>query len=173
MIIVEFLVFVISSGLFCSARFRDNLYAVLVAGAIATASSLLFVYHIGATLTAHADASSPPKIIRQIVRVPVVQQISQPPSLSKPEDCHDDYPFLARIFGDEGTTNLAFQVQADGTVSDIKVAQSSGSERLDRAAVDCVKRWHYRPAIKDGKLADVPWAAQVAWSLDDKDKNKK
>ena len=47
MIILEFLVFVISSGLFFNERFRHNLYAWLTAGVIATASSLLFVYPSG------------------------------------------------------------------------------------------------------------------------------
>ncbi|MDE2183309.1 MAG: energy transducer TonB [Alphaproteobacteria bacterium] len=170
MIILEFLIFVISSGLFCSERFRHNLYAVLIAGGVATASSLLFVYHIGTTFMLHADAS-PPKIIKQIVRVPVVQKISQPPALSKAEDCHVDYPFWARLFGDEGTTDLAFRVLADGTVDGVSVAHSSGSERLDKAAVHCVARWHFRPGIKDGVLVDMPWTASVAWNLHDTNKS--
>ncbi len=91
------------------------------------------------------------KIVKQVVKVPVVERISRPPALSKPENCRDDYPFLARVFGQEGTTELAFQVMADGTVSGVKVATSSGSDRLDDAAVECVARWHYRPAIKDGQ----------------------
>ena len=165
MIVIEFLIFVVSSGLFCSTRFRGNLWAVLIAGGIATASSLLFVYDAGAKLAFHPEA--PVKIVRQVVRVPVVQKISQPPSLSKPQDCHDDYPFWARMFGREGTTELSFQVLADGTVDGVSVAKSSGSDGLDDAAMDCVAKWHYRPAIKDGKLTDVPWTARVVWSLAD------
>ncbi|MDE2133739.1 MAG: energy transducer TonB [Alphaproteobacteria bacterium] len=167
MIIIEFLVFVVSSGLFFNERFRGNRYAWLTAGAVATASSLLFVYHLGAMFTVHA-AVPPPRIVK--VRVPVLQKISQPPSLSKAGDCHGDYPFWARLFGTEGTTELAFHVLADGTVDNVTVAKSSGSDRLDHAAAGCVAKWHYLPAIKDGKLADVPWTAQVVWSLADADK---
>lgn len=163
MIVIEFLIFVISSGLFCSTRFRGNLWAVLIAGGIATASSLLFVYDAGAKLAFHPEA--PVKIVRQVVRVPVVQKISQPPSLSKPQDCHDDYPFWARMFGREGTTELTFQVLADGTVDGVTVAKSSGSDGLDDAAMDCVAKWHYRPGIKDGRLTDMPLKVSVAWSL--------
>lgn len=167
MVIFEFLIFVISSGLFCSERFRHNIYAVLVAGGVATASSLLFVYHLGATYMLHADAS-PPQIIRQVVKVPVIQKISQMPVLSKAEDCHADYPFWARLFGHEGTTDLAFKVLADGTVDGVTVARSSGYDRLDEAAVHCVTRWHYRPGIKDGQIVDMPWKATVAWNLSSK-----
>lgn len=170
MVVIEFLVFVISSGLFCSTRFRDNLYALLIAGAVATASSLLFVYHLGTMFTVHAAVPPPPMIVKEVVHVPVVQKISQPPSLSKPQDCRDGYPFLSRLLGQEGTTDLAFHVLADGVVDGVTVAKSSGSERLDDAAVSCVKKWHYLPAIKDGKLADVPWTAQVVWSLGDGNK---
>ena len=171
MIIIEFLVFVISSGLFFNERFRHNLYAWLTAGVLATASSLLFLYHMGIVLTGHAAEPVPVKIVKE--RVAVLQKISQPPSPSQLEDCHDDYPFWSRLRGQEGTTDLTLQVRADGTVGDVKVAQSSGSERLDDAAVECVSKWHYRPAIKDGKLTDVPWTARVVWSLGDTEEDGK
>jgi protein TonB len=165
MIIIEFLVFVISSGLFFNERFRHNLYAWLTAGVLATASSLLFVFHMGIVLTGNAAAPVPVKIVKE--RVAVMQKISQPPATSKPEDCHDDYPFWSRLWGQEGTTDLTLQVHADGTVDGVTVAQSSGSDRLDDAAIDCVSKWHYRPAIKDGVLTDTPWTARVVWSLEE------
>ena len=164
MILIEFVVFVVSSGLFFSDRFRHHLWAVLVAGGIATGSSLLFVYDLVERLAVHPQA--PVKIVTQVVRVPVVQHISQPPSLAKPKDCRGDYPFFARMLGREGTTELAFQVRANGTVGDIKVTKSSGHDALDEAAVKCVSRWHYRPAIQDNQLVDAPMTASVVWNLD-------
>jgi TonB family protein len=169
-IVVEFLVFVVSSGLFCSENFRHRLWAVIVAGVVATGSSLLFIYDFAERMLVHTEA--PVKVVRQTVRVPVVQRVSQPPSLSKPENCRDDYPFFARIFGDEGTTELSFTVGADGTVSAIKVASSSGSDRLDDAARDCVRKWHYRPALKDNVLVDAPMTVKVNWNLDEGDSDK-
>jgi protein TonB len=169
-IVVEFIVFVVSSGLFCSENFRHRLWAVIVAGVIATGSSLLFVYDFAERMLVHTEA--PVKVVKQTVRVPVVQRVSQPPSLSKPRDCRSDYPFFARIFGDEGTSELTFVVAADGTVSAVKIAKSSGSDRLDDAAVDCVKKWHYRPAIKDNQLVDAPMTVKVNWSLDAEDQDK-
>ena len=173
MIVIEFVIFVVSSGLFCSQNFRHRLWAVLVAGAIATGSSLLFVFDLSERLMVHTEA--PVKVVKQVVRVPVVQRISQAPSLSKPENCNDDYPFLSRVFGQEGTTELAFTVLADGTVSGVKVATSSGYDRLDDAAVDCVSQWHYRPALKDNALVDAPMTVKVVWNLegDDIDASKK
>ena len=105
------------------------------------------------------------------VPVPVVQHISRPPALSKPESCRDSYPFLSRVLKQEGTTELSFTVAADGTVSGVKVTKSSGSDRLDDAAMDCVSGWHYRPAIKDDQLVDAPMMVTVDWKLDEKDSN--
>ncbi|HEV2561007.1 MAG TPA: energy transducer TonB [Rhizomicrobium sp.] len=170
MIVIEFLIFVVSSGLFCSERFRHHLWAVLIAGGIATGSSLLFVYDLGVKLAVHTEAQV--KVVKQVVRVPVVQRISQAPSLSKPENCADDYPFLSRVFGQEGTTELAFTVLADGTVSGVKIATSSGYDRLDDAAVDCVSQWHYRPALKDNALVDAPMTVKVVWNLEEGDKGE-
>ncbi|MEI9994540.1 MAG: energy transducer TonB [Rhizomicrobium sp.] len=167
MIVIEFVIFIVSSGLFYSGRFRHHIWAVLIAGAIATGSSLLFFYDVYEKLQARTEA--PVKVVRQTVRVPVIQHVSRPPALSKPENCRDHYPFFARILGDEGTTELAFTVSADGTVRDVKVAKSSGSERLDDAAVECVAKWHYRPAIQDSQLADAPMTVKVGWNLDEKD----
>ncbi len=165
MIVVEFVIFVVSSGLFCSANFRHRLWAVLIAGGIATGSSLLFFWDLYEKLEAPATAQV--KVVKQVVRVPV--RISQPPVLSKPQNCRDHYPFFSRILGDEGTTELAFTVAADGTVNGVKVTKTSGSGRLDDAAVDCVQKWHYRPAIKDGQLVDAPVSVKVVWNLEEGD----
>jgi len=169
-IVLEFLVFVISSGLFCSANFRHRIWAVVIAGAIATGSSLIFFWDLYERLAVHTSA--PVKVVKQVVRVPVVQHVSRPPSLAKPENCRDEYPFFARIFGDEGTTELGFTVAADGTVNNVKVSKSSGSDRLDDAAVECVARWHYRPAIKDDQTVDAPMSVKVTWNLDENDSAK-
>jgi protein TonB len=169
-IVIEFIVFVVSSGLFYSGRFRHHIWAVIIAGAIATGSSILFFYDLYEKMQAHPEA--PVRVVRQVVQVPVVQHVSQPPVLSRPQNCRDDYPFFARVFAREGTTELAFTVSADGTVRDVKVAKSSGSEGLDDSAMECVTRWHYRPAVKDGQLVDAPMTVKVAWNLDDPDPQK-
>ena len=170
MIVVEFVVFVVSSGLFCSKNFRHRLWAVLVAGAIATGSSLLFMYDFAERMLVHTEA--PVKVVKQVVKVPVIQRVNQPPALSKPQNCRDDYPFFARVLGQEGTTELAFTVLADGSVNGIKVTKSSDSGRLDDAAVDCVSKWRYRPGLKDGALADMPMTVKVTWNLEGEDTEK-
>jgi TonB family protein len=58
-------------------------------------------------------------------------------------------------------------VSADGTVNGVKVTKSSDSDRLDSAAIHCVRQWHYRPAIKDNQTIDAPMTVKVDWNLED------
>ena len=167
MIVIEFIIFVVSSGVFYRQSFHHRIWAVIIAGAVATGSSLLFFWDLYEKMEAKPLAP-----VVKVVRVPVLQHVSRAPSLSKPENCSDDYPLFARVLGQEGTTEVAFQVLADGTVSGVKVSKSSGSDRLDDAAVDCVARWHYRPAVKDGQLIDTPMTVKVGWNLDQPDSGK-
>ncbi len=48
------------------------------------------------------------------------------------------YPSASRRFHETGTSEVAFCVGAEGRLTPSRVARSSGSERLDRAALDCV-----------------------------------
>ena len=43
------------------------------------------------------------------------------------------------------------EVGATGTPSSVTLVRRSGSRDLDRAALDAVREWHFRPAIENGK----------------------
>lgn len=65
------------------------------------------------------------------------------------------YPTDARRAHEQGTVKLLVLVGTDGKVSDIKVAGSSGSDRLDRAALQAVKRWRWQPIMSGGTAMAV------------------
>ncbi|PNU06294.1 energy transducer TonB [Novosphingobium guangzhouense] len=60
------------------------------------------------------------------------------------------YPVDARRAHEQGTVKLLLLVGSDGTVKDIQVAASSGSSRLDGAALRAVKRWRWSPMMANG-----------------------
>lgn len=60
------------------------------------------------------------------------------------------YPRSAGRRGEEGSVQMLVSIAADGMVSGIEVAVSSGYPDLDRTAVGAVSRWHFRPAIQGG-----------------------
>ncbi|WP_428492600.1 energy transducer TonB [Rhodopila sp.] len=69
------------------------------------------------------------------------------------------YPPEAEIRGEHGTVLVMIHVSEDGLASSVDVAQSSGVEVLDRAAVDAVRKWRFRPAVRQGRAVpfDMPF----------------
>jgi periplasmic protein TonB len=60
-----------------------------------------------------------------------------------------EYPIIARRLAEQGTVRLFLTIGEDGMVSTAVVRRSSGSQRLDAAAIDWVlKHWRYRPAMR-------------------------
>ena len=56
------------------------------------------------------------------------------------------YPLAARRAGEQGTVTLKVLVGMDGMPQRVEVEKTSGSPRLDSAALDAVRRWRFAPA---------------------------
>jgi periplasmic protein TonB len=91
--------------------------------------------------------------------------ISTPASVGKPHVCLQDYPAISVRLGEQGTTTIGFTITVEGRVENVHVVNSSGSERLDNAAVNCAASWRYRAAVESGHPVAVPWKAEVKWVL--------
>lgn len=61
------------------------------------------------------------------------------------------YPRAALRRHESGEVLLRVLVGPDGVPSDVSLVQGSGSRHLDRAATDAVRRWRFRPAMRDGQ----------------------
>ena len=69
------------------------------------------------------------------------------------------------VDGEEGIVGLRLLVRKDGTIGDAQVAQTSGFARLDKAATDVVKDWHYAPATLNGAPVDAWMPVDIIWAL--------
>lgn len=67
------------------------------------------------------------------------------------------YPALARRMKEQGRVVLRVQVGANGLPTDVQLHDGSGSDRLDNAALEAVRRWKFVPA----RLGSEPVAAAV------------
>lgn len=65
------------------------------------------------------------------------------------------YPSLSRRMGEEGKTLVRLFINESGTVDKVNLAQSSGIQRLDQAALDAGMRVRCRPFIEFGKAIKV------------------
>jgi protein TonB len=62
-----------------------------------------------------------------------------------------EYPRRALRRGIEGTVLVRAEVGPDGVPVSVSIVQGSRSRELDRAAVDAVRRWRFRPGQADGR----------------------
>jgi protein TonB len=89
---------------------------------------------------------------------PVVVQPTITPSkaVGRTHDCQTYYPALSARLNETGNVRIRYDVGIDGSISNVSVTTSSGSERLDNAAVQCVStRWRNTPAMQ----GDTPVAS--------------
>jgi len=72
-------------------------------------------------------------------------------AVSCPERKPPVYPPMSRRLGETGKVVLRVELDETGRVSTAQVASSSGSARLDAAALAAVKSWRCTPAQRDGQ----------------------
>ena len=60
------------------------------------------------------------------------------------------YPPASIRLNEQGRVVLRVKLDANGRISNVKVAATSGFPRLDRSAIAAMQSWHCRPAMRHG-----------------------
>jgi len=84
------------------------------------------------------------------------------------KNAQPNYPLYARKMNQEGVVILLVEVLTDGSAGDVRVATSSGIRLLDKAALEAVKEWNFKPAKKDGVLYVQRLRVPIIFSLSSK-----
>lgn len=83
--------------------------------------------------------------------------------LSRPE-----YPSASIRLGEEGSTGLNLYLNEEGKVTDAQIASSSGSERLDEAAVKhALRSWKFIPCMVGDKPVACWHQIKFTWKIED------
>ncbi len=75
------------------------------------------------------------------------------------------YPPLSRRAREEGTVLLRVLVDASGGADKVELKESSGFERLDRAALNAVQRWRFVPARQGSEIVAAWVVVPIVFSL--------
>src|SRR5215469_5200553 len=78
-------------------------------------------------------------------------------AVGRTHDCQSYYPDLSRRLNESGNVLIHYDVGVDGSITNVGVAKSSGSDRLDQAAVSCVSsKWKDTPAMQGSTAVASP-----------------
>jgi len=112
------------------------------------------------TATAEPQPAPPP------VSAPVAVAPAPPPAPARVElpSSNADYlqnpkpvyPPVSKRLGEQGKVIVRVLIAVDGSAQDAQVKESSGYDRLDRAALETVLKWRYVPG-KRGGVPEAMW----------------
>ncbi len=98
---------------------------------------------------------------RQVAKATTPRIIAARP-LNNPQP---EYPRDAQRRGETGTVILRVSVGADGSAGDIDFVQRSGSQALDRAAQQAVRKWRFTPEMRGGVATASTVQVPVVFTL--------
>jgi serine/threonine-protein kinase len=114
----------------------------------------------------------PKPIVEDIPAKPEVVEgmiVDLTPDVVKPEivkRVNPNYPPIAQQKKVEGTVILSVLVSERGDVVDARVLRGAGgTSGLNAAAIDAVKGWKFRPAVKEGKRVKVWMTYPIVFKL--------
>ena len=89
-----------------------------------------------------------------LARCALTERIKSAMAYPRPRPCTCEIPDLARRLRAQGEVTLSLVVKADGSVRDVQIVQSAGYG-MDERAVECIRKWRFKPGAKDGSPVDV------------------
>ncbi len=108
-----------------------------------------------------AGAQAPPRAART-----EASSVAPRPLAGSPGNVQPAYPEQARRRGIEGRVVVRATVSPAGRVLGVAVAQGSGSDALDRAALEAVRGYSFTPATRGGAavegVAELPFTFRLA-----------
>lgn len=112
-----------------------------------------------------------PLINQPIVDVGIPPITINEPTITKPQlkkATKPDYPAASERLGEEGATGLQLLINEDGRVTQASITSSSGSDRLDQAAVKHAQRsWIFSPCMAGDKPVACAYQTKFVWRLED------
>jgi periplasmic protein TonB len=75
------------------------------------------------------------------------------------------YPTLASRQGVEGWVDIELTVRLDGSVDNPHVVQSQPSQIFDRAALDAVHKWKFKPAVRNGNPVETTTTTRISFKM--------
>ncbi len=76
-----------------------------------------------------------------------------------------EFPTQARTRGISGWVDVQFMVKTDGGTGDITIIGAEPVGIFEQSAMEAVRKWHYRPFLRDGQAVDQRARVRVRFAL--------
>ena len=126
----------------------------------------------GPTTAISAKVSDKPAQKAPVVAAPPPRpvQITPPSMKSSPRSLASAlnacYPSASRRLNEEGRVVATVTIGTDGRMSDLRVTQSSGFERLDGATESVIRKLTFNPGKRDGQPIEAQATLPVTFKLE-------
>lgn len=126
----------------------------------------------GPTTAISAQVSDKPAQKAPVVAAPPPRpvQITPPSMKSSPRSLasalNTCYPSASRRLNEEGRVIAMVTIGTDGRMSDIRIVQSSGFERLDGATECVIRKLTFNPGRRDGQPVEAQATLPVTFKLE-------
>jgi len=75
------------------------------------------------------------------------------------------YPRVSKRLGEEGVVRVRLDISITGITTHAIIIQTSGFDRLDKAALKAAKNWRFKPAIKGGRPVETSIDIPVRFTI--------
>ena len=111
-----------------------------------------------------AKTTSVQKVVEQVAKN---EEISPPRfGVSYLNNPAPDYPAMSRRIGEEGRVLMKVLVTVEGVAAEVEIEKTSGSERLDKAAMAAVRQWRFIPAKRNNQPLSAYVLVPIKFALD-------
>jgi len=121
------------------------------------------------------DVAATSNVIRQVqheVAPPAVNPTFVKAKRSSKGLTHPKYPKEAARLGQQGTTELNLNIAEDGSVTDARIASTSGSDLLDQTiATHALRHWRFTPCMEEGKPISCWHKFTFQWNIENANKS--
>ena len=139
-------------------------------GAVVVAAHVAVIYAVAVSLGVVRSPVEEPLPVETIAEnaITTSPEPASPPSadLAVTRGTQPAYPPASRRMGEEGVVALAVRVDERGRPVEVRVQQSSGFPRLDPAAVEGLRQWRFKAAMRDGAATTAWTSVRVRFRLD-------
>ena len=126
---------------------------------------------LGEAHDAGADDASIAEVNRDIAGAQNSAKAAAPPqvvsagALQRTYYVAPSFPNAAATRGLSGWVDVQFTVKSDGTTTDVSIVGAEPVGIFEQSAMEAVRKWHYRPVVRNGQTVDQLARVRVRFAL--------